>query len=417
VVILHTGVGEAQGLGPVTITALAECPYGEPVKQVSIWYSTDFGSNFAEAPMAPTGNPDEWQGAVPALPALTTVFYYLTGSSTSGLHGSLPAEAPDNDRFVYHVGGINEVVHYDFETSSDEGFTHGATVGSDDWEHGTPLGLAGDPSAANSGERVWGNDLSVDGSYDNASSTWLETPPIDLTGVLHTRLDFRRWLTVEGPLWDQARIFVNGVPVFLNPQGPGTGDLFDLGWTHQTIDISALADNQPAVVVRFQLDTDFTTAYGGWNIDDLRVLELVDPQHDCKPSFNYGTGSAGSGGFTPRIFAVNGPANLGNSSFRIDGDRMLGGTVAALLIGAGKDDVAIGPLHILVDLSLPHVFFPTAVGGSGPGGGSASLGLPIPSDSAFAGLTFYAQWLVTDPGGFSQLALSDGLQTEICTNP
>jgi len=81
------------------------------------------------------------------------------------------------------------------------------------------------------------------------------------------------------------------------------------------------------------------------------------------------------------------------------------------------DDIDIGPMHILDDLSPPHVFFPAAVGGSGPGGGSTSMGLPIPSDSAFAGLKFYAQWLVTDPGGFSQLALSDGLQTEICTNP
>jgi hypothetical protein len=365
--------------------------------------------------MSPSGNPNEWQGTIPGLPALTTVFYYFTGATASGLNGQLPLTAPDNDRFVYHVGLVNPIVQYDFETPGDQGFTHGANFGTDDWEHGMPLGLGGDPGTAFSGENVWGNDLSVDGCYSNSSSSWLETPPIDLTGVLHTCLDFRRWLGVEGGYWDQARVFVNGVQVYVNPAD--SGDLIDRNWTHQMIDISSIADDQPSVVVRFQLDTDFTTCFGGWTIDDVRILELVDPAHDCKPSFNYGTGSVGSGGFTPRIFAVNGPANLGNASFRIQGDQMLGGTVAALLLGAGKSDTQVGPLHILVDLSLPHVFFPTAVNGIGAGGGTAGVGLPIPSDSAFADLKFYAQWMVTDPAGYAQLALSNGLETEICSNP
>ena len=96
---------------------------------------------------------------------------------------------------------------------------------------------------------------------------------------------------------------------------------------------------------------------------------------------------------------------------------MLGGSAAALLLGAGKADQSVGPLHILVDLTLPHLFLPTLVSGSGPGMGTAGLGLPIPNDTFFDGLKFYAQWLVSDPAGYSSLALSDGLETEICTNP
>ncbi|MFO0985243.1 MAG: hypothetical protein U1E76_26525 [Planctomycetota bacterium] len=419
VVIEHVAVGESQGTGPIPIKAIVKCAYGEPVSGASLFYSTDVGTSYTELTMSPTGNPDEWQASVPGQPAATTVTYYLTGKSVTGLSGILPIAAPDNDRFVYHVGSVNAIASWDFENPGDDGFTHGATSGTDSFEHGAPLGLSTDPATAASGASVWGTDLSKDGQYDNSSSMWLETPPLDLTGVLHTRLDFHRWLGVEDGLWDQAIVEVNGVRVYTNPGGtPGANaDLFDHSWTHQIYDISALADNQPSVVIRFELNTDFATGYGGWNLDDLRVLELIDPAHDCKPSFGYGVGSPGTGGFTPRIFAVNGPANLGNAAFAIAGDRMLGGTVAALLIGAAKTDVLIGPLHLLVDVSLPHLFVPTAVSGSGAGDGSASIGLPIPGDPIYDGLVFYAQWLVTDPAGYSNLALSAGLQTEICANP
>jgi len=46
----------------------------------------------------------------------------------------------------------------------------------------------------------------------------------------------------------------------------------DGAWIHQTFDISALADGQPAVYIRWSMGpTDGSVTYCGWNIDDVAI--------------------------------------------------------------------------------------------------------------------------------------------------
>jgi hypothetical protein len=47
--------------------------------------------------------------------------------------------------------------------------------------------------------------------------------------------------------------------------------------------------------------------------------------------------------------------------------------------------------------------------GAGPGGGWASLLLPVPANAALSGLSVYGQWLVLDGAGPYGLASSDAL--------
>jgi hypothetical protein len=171
----------------------------------------------------------------------------------------------------------------DFE-SGDGGFTHGASCaqpGCDEWELGRPAGASRfDPAAAASGARAWGLDLSSDGLYEPLVRSWLETPPVDCRGRSGVRLSFSRWLSVEDGAFDAARILVDGVEAWRNAAG---ADLRDRSWTSREIDVSALADGRPAVVVRFELAADGGVERGGWNLDDVRLFtrRLACTPVDC----------------------------------------------------------------------------------------------------------------------------------------
>ena len=48
--------------------------------------------------------------------------------------------------------------------------------------------------------------------------------------------------------------------------------LIETSWSLQDYDISAVADDQPAVYIRWAMGpTDYDWNYGGWNIDDVEV--------------------------------------------------------------------------------------------------------------------------------------------------
>ena len=82
------------------------------------------------------------------------------------------------------VGSVNVLFDDDFEGAGDGGWTHG-TYGDtpnphDDFQRGTPAGLAGDPSGAASGANAWGNDLGLggawNGAYQGGQHDWLRSP-------------------------------------------------------------------------------------------------------------------------------------------------------------------------------------------------------------------------------------------------
>jgi hypothetical protein len=149
------------------------------------------------------------------------------------------------------------------------------------WAYGTPTGNGGDPSAGFTGANVIGYNLN--GNYpNNVSSTfYATTPSINASGVTGTTLSFYRWFGLEG-CCDSATIQVsnngtNWVTVWENVNE----DYSETSWSLQTIDISAIADNQPNVRVRWGLGpTDGSVTRAGWNIDDVRVTgqSAADPK-------------------------------------------------------------------------------------------------------------------------------------------
>lgn len=176
---------------------------------------------------------------------------------------------------------VNVVYTEDFEGTA-AGWTHGATSGSDDWRLAAPRAFNNqwDPKVAASGTKVYGNDVneaggSWDGLYQNDASNWLQSPAINCTGQTGTYLSFRRMLNSERSQYDVARISINGTEIWRNAVGV---EHADRAWIPVLTDISDYADNNASVRVKFEMSADPGWRFGGWNLDDFKVIATnLDP--------------------------------------------------------------------------------------------------------------------------------------------
>jgi parallel beta-helix repeat protein len=148
-----------------------------------------------------------------------------------------------------------------------------------EWAFGTPTGGGGyctDPNSGYTGSNVYGYNLH--GDYQNSMPAYyLTTTPIDCSSYENVHLSFMRWLSVESSWWDDASVEVSNdgndwTVVWSNPPGL----LCEGEWVRVLYDISAVADLQPTVYVRWAMGpTDYTVTYAGWNIDDVKVVSYV----------------------------------------------------------------------------------------------------------------------------------------------
>ncbi len=116
------------------------------------------------------------------------------------------------------------------------------------------------------------------GDYpNNMGVEYLTTRDIDCSNLTQVSVEFYRWLGVESSTWDHASFEatndgVNWVTVWEHTGGA----ISDSSWTFQSFDISAIADNQPLVRLRWGMGpTDGSVTYPGWNIDDIVIKAVV----------------------------------------------------------------------------------------------------------------------------------------------
>ncbi len=137
------------------------------------------------------------------------------------------------------------------------------------------MGKGGDPDLAYSGVNCWGTDMgwdsyagtSWDGLYQANQYNYLRSPVIDCSGMKDVGLMFKRVLNLR--INDFGRIRVNDQLVWQSPQsGMNTID-----WKEQIVDISDIADGNSAVTIMFELQSNASNHYGGWNIDDVIVAD------------------------------------------------------------------------------------------------------------------------------------------------
>jgi len=231
------------------------------------WSYRDDGGAYQTTALTSLGG-DLYQVTIPALTCTETPEYYFTAEGTvSGvIHQPATAPATVNTPGV----GVFEVF-FEETMDSDPGWT---TQGQ--WAWGTPTGGGGaygnpDPTSGYSGSNVYGYNLA--GDYANSlAETHLTSGPIDCSGRQQVALSFWRWLGVETPSYDHAYLRVSNDGSTWTTVWENTSETTDAEWTEVVYDISAVADGQATVYLRWtQGTTDSSWQYCGWNIDDLRL--------------------------------------------------------------------------------------------------------------------------------------------------
>ena len=166
------------------------------------------------------------------------------------------------------------------------------------WAFGQPAGGGGsagggsgspDPSAGFTGTNVYGYNLT--GNYTNNLSPrqHLTSAAIDCSGLSGVSVNFQRWLGVESATYDHATFEVsnNGTSWTMVWQNPSVSMNPNGAWTLVEYDLSAVADNQSTVYLRWGMGTtDSSVIYCGWNIDDINIKALV-PAPACDGDANF----------------------------------------------------------------------------------------------------------------------------------
>jgi len=135
--------------------------------------------------------------------------------------------------------------------------------GSGGWAFGAP---SSGPGSAYTGANVYATNLS--GDYGNNGTFRLTSTPFDCSMIQDAELHFYRFLQVESG-WDEASILVSADGTNWTAVWSGYGS--DTGWNELRYDISSVADGQPAVYIRFLLETDSNTTFDGFYIDDVGI--------------------------------------------------------------------------------------------------------------------------------------------------
>ncbi len=179
------------------------------------------------------------------------------------------------------VGGPQRV--YFFPMDTNPGWTT-----QDLWAFGHPTGGGGqyggpDPSNGYTGTNVYGYNLS--GDYQNdLAERHLTSTALDCSNLSDVTLKFRRWLGVERSLYDHAYVRVSNNGSTWTTLWENGSEVADTSWVLQEFDLSAVADGQSTVYLRWTMGTtDESWQYCGWNIDDVEIWAFVEEPPDTTP--------------------------------------------------------------------------------------------------------------------------------------
>ena len=182
------------------------------------------------------------------------------------------------------------------------------------WEFGHPTGQGGgysgypDPANGYTGSNVYGVNLSGDYSTSVGGPYYLTTAPIDCSSYTGVTLQFARWLNSDFQPYaiDTVEVSSDGTTwtnVYANPSS--YTDVADGAWHPMLYDISAVADNQANVRVRWGYQVNAGAyACSGWNIDDVALLGTP------------GVAPPRATGVTPSLTTIA-DANVGTAAFAL----------------------------------------------------------------------------------------------------
>jgi cysteine-rich repeat protein len=266
----------------VTPPASADCPASQVTAIHVTWHAGDgVPSTFDLQPGSP------WTGAFPSLPPGTLVRYTVEAMRDDGTSVVFP-QNPADPEYQWFVGPAINIWcdPMDHDPMWNQSGNYGV-----EWNWGQPTAGGGDPYGSHTGLDALGTQVGGNGLYLGTTSTWIETPAIDVSTYAQVHLQYWRWLTVEDRAYDAATIQVNGQVAWQNAISNGkTLDHLDREWRFQDVDLTPYITDGTAQV-RWTLDSDSSNQFGGWTLDDVCIVALikyplcgdgvVDPGEQC----------------------------------------------------------------------------------------------------------------------------------------
>ncbi|MFM7808009.1 MAG: proprotein convertase P-domain-containing protein, partial [Planctomycetota bacterium] len=209
-----------------------------------------------------------------------------------------------------------------------------ATTGQ--WAFGVPTGGgattgAKDPTSGATGSNVYGYNLA--GDYTNSMPAYtLTSTAFDCSGLIGTKVSFKRWLNVESSTYDKASFSVSNDGTTWTTVWQNGATLKETAWGSVTYDISGVADNKPTVYLRWTIGpTDTSVVYGGWNVDDIEI-SAIPPANSCPTDLD-GDGET-TGGDISFLLLSSGPC--AGCAEDLDGDGEVGASdISFMLLSFG----------------------------------------------------------------------------------
>jgi hypothetical protein len=237
--------------------------------------------------VVPESDGIHWGGVIPRQPAAVQVRYFIEAASTDGTQVVQTHGGYSDGVYSFWVGDQREIWCDDFEDGGGA-WTHGvgspeslgstedSSTWSSEWGFGVPSASTWGPDAAPSGTLVAATALGAEYRPNNVQ--YLRSPTVDLSGAgPMLSLRFKRWLTVEDGLYDQAQIWSGVDQLWHNPTtAGGMNHVLDEAWTEQVIGLSEPSSSPGETYFTWSLRTDPGLEFGGWHLDDVCVVELDD---------------------------------------------------------------------------------------------------------------------------------------------
>ncbi|MCK4341205.1 MAG: hypothetical protein KAY37_05715 [Phycisphaerae bacterium] len=192
--------------------------------------------------------------------------------------GGIPPEGGDSNIAAISITVGGPAMIYSFPLDTDPGWPT-----SGEWAFGAPTGQGAsqygnpDPTSGATGNYVYGVNLYGDYSITPGGPYYVTLGPLDLSTATGVELKFQRWLNTDYQNYAYATIDVsNNGSTWVNTWDNGHSPITDSAWALYQYDISAVADNQAKVYVRwgYEIGTG-AFAYSGWNIDDIEIWGVV----------------------------------------------------------------------------------------------------------------------------------------------
>lgn len=163
---------------------------------------------------------------------------------------------------------------YCFDLNTDPGWSR-----TGEWQFGKPRGQGAvsygypDPLSGATGTNVFGVNLNGDYDESPGGPFYLTTHPINCEKLVKVSLNFMRWLNSDFQpyFFSTLEVSNNNKDWTLIWENPGA-EIAEHAWKEQAYDISAVANRQPTVYIRWGYEKGSPAyAYSGWNIDDVEI--------------------------------------------------------------------------------------------------------------------------------------------------